>query len=285
LIPIKGHRMNISKNGGRARRGGPSPALTPLLGRKLAAFADVGERDLDHLRTMAHAQLTAAAGTDVIRTGQVFGPVMLVNEGWAIRYRTHSDGRRQIANFILPGDFMCLNATVMEQSDYDITAVTELRYTTFRVEDVVGLIERRPILCAAIFWCTAREEAILLEHLMSLGRRSAYERVAHLLVELWRRLQFLGLADGDSFEMPLTQELIADCLGLTSIHVNRMMRSMQAKRLIVCSHRPRHRCRILDVRGLEAAAGFEDGYLHLGGLPRPARDALRSLRRPDDDKS
>ena len=137
------------------------------------------------------------------------------------------------------------------------------------------------LLCAAILWCSSREEAILLEHLVSLGRRTAFERVAHLLIELWRRLQVLGLTDGESFEMPLTQELIADCVGLTSVHVNRMMRAMQAKNLITCEYRPTQRCRITNLAGLVEAAGFEDGYLHFSEMPRRSRMALRGHEKAD----
>ena len=250
------------------------PALTPLLFRKLAVFAHISDEQIQHLRSIEYAHGVLPAGTDIIRHGQTYKSILLLNSGWAVRYLVRGNGRRQIANFILPGDLMCLNATVMRHSDYDITTVTQVSYSEFRVEDIVGLIERHPMLCAAIFWCTAREESILLEHLVSIGRRTAYERVAHLLVELWRRLQILGLADGDTFDMPLTQELIADCVGLTSVHVNRMMRSMQAAGLITCEYRPVQRCRITDVRGLEEAAGFEGGYLHFTEMPRKARQAL-----------
>lgn len=255
------------------------PALTPLLFRKLAVFAHINDEHIQHLRSIEHSHGVLSAGADIIRHGQPYKSVLVLNSGWAVRYLVRGNGRRQIANFILPGDFMCLNATVMGHSDYDITAVTQVSYSEFRVEDIVGLIERHPLLCTAIFWCTAREEAILLEHLVSIGRRTAYERVAHLLVELWRRLQILGLADGDSFEMPLTQELIADCLGLTSVHVNRMMRAMQNEGLITCEYRPVQRCRITDARRLEEAAGFEAGYLHFTEMPRRAQRALeRNLR-------
>jgi CRP-like cAMP-binding protein len=252
--------------------------LLPLA-RKLAFFANVGDAGFARLAGIVHRHMDVPAGTDLIRAGQPFGHIFLLYEGWAIAYRARSDGRRQIANFILPGDFMCLNATVMERADYDITTVTRARYSVFQVEDFIGLIEREPLLCAAIFWCTAREDAILLEHLVSLGRRTAFERVAHIILELWRRLQIVGLADEASFWMPLSQELIADCVGLTSVHVNRMMRAMEKQGLMACQYRPVNRCRILDARRLEEAAGFEDGYLHFTEMPRSTRAAFRHLEK------
>lgn len=267
--------MSKGGSGTKAGQRQAEPAVTPLLFRKLSAFAPIGDDLIQHMRSIEHSHGTLEAGVDIVRAGQSYKSIMLLNEGWAVRYVLRGNGRRQIANFILPGDFMCLNATVIERSDYDITTITPISYSEFRVEDIINLIELKPLLCAALFWCTAREEAILLEHLVSLGRRTAYERIAHLLVELWRRLQILGLTDGESFEMPLTQELIADCVGLTSIHVNRMMRAMQAKKLIDCHYRPVPTCRIRDVRGLEEAAGFEDRYLHFAEMPPRAFQALR----------
>lgn len=252
----------------------PRVGLTPLLFRKLAVFAQIKDEHVRHLQSIERGRIVLPAGADIIRHGQPYKSILLLNSGWAVRYLVRGNGRRQIANFILPGDFMCLNATVLDHSDYDITAITPISYSEFDIEDVIGLIEKQPLLCAAIFWCTAREEAILLEHLVSIGRRTAYERVAHLLVELWRRLQILGLADGDSFEMPLTQELIADSVGLTSVHVNRMMRAMQSKNLITCEYRPVQRCRITDSRGLEEAAGFESGYLHFTEMPRRSQQVF-----------
>lgn len=270
---------NSRINAGTSRRGagGALAAVTPLLFRKLSLFAQIKQEHIDQLRAIEHSHGTLPAGADLIRSGQPYDAIMLLNEGWAARYLVRGNGRRQVANFILPGDFMCLNAIVLDHSDYDITAVTPISYSQFRIEDIIGLVERQPVLCAAILWCTSREEAILLEHLVSLGRRTAFERVAHLLIELWRRLQILGLTDGESFEMPLTQELIGDCLGLTSVHVNRMMRTMQAKKLIACEYRPVQRCRITDLRGLEEAAGFEDGYLHFTQMPQRSRQALLGL--------
>ncbi len=263
------------------RYGQTGVAVTPLLFRKLSVFAQITQEHIAQLSAIEYGHGTLPAGADLIRAGQQYGSIMLLNKGWAIRCLVRGNGRRQVANFILPGDFMCLNAIVLDHSDYDITAITPISYSQFRIEDVIKLIERQPILCAAILWCTSREEAILLEHLVSLGRRSAFERVAHLLIELWNRLKILGLTDGGSFEMPLTQELIGDCVGLTSVHVNRMMRAMEAKGLIVCKYKPIQRCQITNLPGLEEIAGFEDGYLHFRQMPQRSRRALRELDRAE----
>ena len=253
--------------------------ITPKFFRKLKVFTKLAQSEIDYFQSIEAQHGTLATGTDIIQTGDPYGPVYILNDGWAIRYRILHDGRRQIANFILPGDLLCLNATVMPYSDYAITTITPVNFSQFRVDDIIGLMENHPVLCAAIFWCNAREESILLEHLMSVGRRSAYERVAHLLLELLRRLDLLGLAAEGSFTMPLTQELIADSLGLTTIHVNRMMRALENDGLIVCNRRPSNKLIIKDIRGLEEAAGFEDGYLHFTEMPRKTRAVIDRLVR------
>ncbi len=259
------------------RIAGERPAISPFLFRKLAVFARLLPEETAFLNSLVSSEGHAPADHHLVRCGEDYGPVLVVNDGWAVRYRTLADGSRQIANFILPGDFIGLNATVMAVSDYDVASITPMTFSRIRVEDIIGMIERHPRLCAAIFWCNAREESILFEHLTSLGRRTAYERVAHLLVELLRRLQLIDLAEGDSFVMPLTQQLIADSVGLTAIHVNRMMRSLENEGLISYSRHPVPRIYIRDVRRLEAAAGIEDGYLHFTEMPRRTRQALTSV--------
>lgn len=260
-----------------ARTTGEHDAIAPYLFRKLAVFSHLLPEEIAFMNGLVSGEGQAPADHLLVRRGEEYGPIMIVNDGWAVRYRTLADGSRQIANFILPGDFIGLNATVMSVSDYDVATITPLTFSRIKVEDAITMIETHPRLCAAIFWCNAREESILFEHLTSLGRRTAYERVAHLLVELLRRVQIIQLNDGDSFVMPLTQQLIADSVGLTAIHVNRMMRALENEGLISYARYPVPRLHIRDVRRLEAAAGFEDGYLHFTEMPRRTRLALTSV--------
>lgn len=270
--------MSLTRQPGAAggsSTGGVRAAIAPYLFRKLAVFSQFQQNETEFIQALVSGgEGHVPAEHPLVRAGEEYGPILIVNQGWAVRYRTLADGSRQIANFILPGDFIGLNSTVMSVSDYDVSTITPLSFVRVKVEDIVRMMESHPRLCAAIFWCSAREESILFEHLTSLGRRTAYERIAHLLVELLRRLQLIKLTDGDSFVMPLTQQLIADSLGLTAIHVNRMMRALENDELIAYSRHPVPRLHIRDVRRLEAAAGFEDGYLHFTEMPRRTRHAL-----------
>lgn len=274
-------KVALIRHQGAAEPGRSLPeraAIGPHLFRKLAVFAPLESQEMARFQGLASSEGQVPADHHLVRAGEEYGPVIVVNSGWAVRYRMLADGSRQIANFILPGDFIGLNATVMSVADYDVVSITPMTFVRLRVDDIIGMIESHPRLCAAIFWCNAREESILFEHLTSLGRRTAYERVAHLLIELLRRLQLIELTDGDSFVMPLTQQLIADSVGLTAIHVNRMMRALEQDGLIAYSRHPVPRLHVRDVRRLEAAAGFEEGYLHFTEMPRRTRRALAGVQ-------
>lgn len=199
-------------------------------------------------------------------------------DGWAMRYKLLADGRRQVINFFLPGDLMCVNACVLQKSDYTVTLLTEATVAVIEVAEMFEMARRCPELSAAVRWCNAREESILMERLISLGRRSAYERTAHVLLELCRRLHLLGLAPRHRFHFPVTQQLLADVLGLSTVHVNRTLRQMQSDGLI----------RVLTNRGMEMdiqdydrlchIAGFDDGYLHFTEISPAARRDLEEPR-------
>lgn len=254
--------------------------------RKLSVFHSLPAELIASVQAMQHRNGSMAQGADIVHAGQPYDGVYILNQGWAVRYRILPDGNRQIANFILPGDFMCLNACIFPRADFTITTLTPIRYSHFRTEEIVRLTEMHPLMCAALFWCNAREESILVEHLASIGRRSAYSRVAHLVLELWRRLTLIGLVENGSsqlegtFELPLTQQLIADALGLSSIHVNRTLRALESDGFIVCERREGvRRLWLRNVGGLTNAAGFDDEFLHFTEIPRRVGVLLEEAER------
>lgn len=254
--------------------------------RKLDYFHEIAPEQIAHVQALEARHLTLPAGTYLIRAGDPYSGVYVLNEGWAVRYRILSDGSRQIANFILPGDFMCLNACIFPTADFSIMTITQVSYSEFRTEEIVHLTETHPMMCAAMFWCNAREESILLEHLASVGRRTAYSRVAHLVLELWRRLELIGMAEAasnglsGSFEMPLTQQLIADSLGLSSIHVNRTLRALEKDGFLACERRDGiRRLRILDIDALSQTSSFDDEFLHFTQIPRRTGRLLEEAER------
>jgi len=202
-----------------------SSDLHPAL-RRLASMVDLDDSDRMALRNAAARERTIKARGEVLQEGKPIRERLLVLSGWAARVRILQDGRRQIINFTLPGDLIgnCSHANPLASST--IAALTPL--TVCALPDAAT----SPALCEAYAMSAATEEAYLLAQIVRLGRMTASERVEDLLLELMERLELTGLARNGHYAMPITQETMADALGLTSVHVNRMLqRSKQAKRL------------------------------------------------------
>jgi CRP-like cAMP-binding protein len=171
------------------------------------------------------------AGTELApRRGGPVRPQLIVS-GWACRQRLLRDGRRQILGFLLPGDLVALGAVASPISEASTVALTRLE--TIEMPDLAAAGAWPGSSLAKLFHLSpAAEERRLIEHLVRLGRRTAYERVGHLLLELGERLQAVGMADGGRFPLPVTQEVLADALGLSVVHVNRILQQLRREGLI-----------------------------------------------------
>ena len=176
---------------------------------------------------------------------------------------TQGAGRRD-GYVILSGDAIGLLGAVTPVATSSVTALGDLSAVPFAPTAVVRAIARSPRLGAALFWAAAREQEILAEHLVSLGRRSARERVAHLFLELWARLRVRGLSDGNQLQVPLTQQIIADALGLSVVHVNRTLRQLAAEGLLTVK---RESVSLLDLEQLLRVTGFDEDYLMHHAIP------------------
>jgi CRP-like cAMP-binding protein len=238
-------------------------SMTPLA-RKLAWFAGLSPDELATLDALDAAPRTVRRNREIITEGRNYETLLVMLEGSAIRYRVLRDGRRQVLNIVLPGDFIGFPGCFFKSALYSITALTDAVVYSLPFTMLLGLFERSPRLAAAIFWSFACETAIYAEHLVDVGRRSALERVAHFLLELLTRLQVVGLADERSYQMPLTQELIGDALGLSVPHVNRTLRQLRDDGLVAIEDQ---RIVIRDIDALSALADFEKTYLSRFRLP------------------
>ena len=198
---------------------------------------------------------------DLIREGETPKFVHLMVDGWACRYKTLPDGRRQIVAFFVPGDFCDLNVYILKEMDHSIGAITRLSVADISREDMDALTARHPRITQGLWWEALVNAAIQREWTLSIGQRTAYERIAHLLVELHMRLKTVGLTQNGSCDFPLTQTDIADATGLTAVHVNRTLQELRRDELIVLERR---QLTIPDIRKLVDAAMFNPNYLHLG---------------------
>ena len=164
--------------------------MVPPLVLKLARVVDLSTADIAALTALGGGQPRhCAAGHSLIDAGKRMTAAILVHQGWAFRHRTLSDGRRQVMDFVLPGDICDPTVFVTPRADFSMQSLTDLSYSLIQAEDVLDLVTRSPRIGAALWWAEAHEEAITRAHLVAVGRLTAYERIAYLLWELWTRLR------------------------------------------------------------------------------------------------
>jgi CRP-like cAMP-binding protein len=246
--------------------------MPPPIVTKLLHYMPLGDREIALLEDLARERRTVPANETLLDPRETYTSAFLIQDGWALRHRGLPDGRRQIINFLLPGDAFGLGTLVLSRPDHGVAAITPVTVSPVSPEALTGLMRDHPRLGAALLWSAAQEEAVLREHIVSIGRRTAYERVAHLLLELMHRLELVGRTDGNHYVMPLSQPLLADALGLSAVHVNRTLRRLQHDGLILMRSR---QIGILDYDALKRVADFHRGFLHIpAGVGEPPRLVL-----------
>jgi len=189
----------------------------------------------------------------------------LLLDGIVARQITLSDGRRQIVALHVPGDFVDLHSFLVQRLEHDVVALTPARIAMFPHVGLRAITETQPHLGRMLWLSTLLDAALHREWVLTVGRRTAKERVAHLLCELHARMKVVERTSGNSYSLPLSQVDIADACGLTSVHVNRVLRQLREAKLARFKAKT---VEILDPDGLAAAADFDPFYLHLGGFPR-----------------
>ncbi|HVY90110.1 MAG TPA: Crp/Fnr family transcriptional regulator [Hyphomonadaceae bacterium] len=226
---------------------------------KLQGYFPVTHELRTDLNELAKERVTLDAGETLVRTGEKFKTLFLVEDGWLLRARYLPGGGRQIVNVGLPGDFMCFNALMFEKSEFDIVAKTPASLWKLETQSFRTMMKRHPGLAEALVWSNAHEEALLAERVVSLGRRDATQRLAHVLCEIVVRLQLIDRHKGEILQLPLIQEDFGDILGISVIHVLRVFKRLEAAGIV--DYRSR-RITILDPEKLRRIAGFEGDYLY-----------------------
>ena len=200
---------------------------TKSLVRKLGAFVALSETELGVLDGLHKRRCSFVAGRDLVHQGQSGQSAYILVSGWACSYKLLADGQRQIIDFHIPGDFLGLRSILLHMSDHSIEPITEIEVAQVHVSDLLEAFSQAPRLATAVLWAASRDEAVVVEHLVDLGRRNAAERTAHFLLELGARLSLVGLGSREGYACPLTQYLLADALGLSAVHVNRVLRQLR----------------------------------------------------------
>ncbi len=231
---------------------------------KFSLILDLTEEEKSILLSLQNECDSIPPQTDIVVEGEDLSTTYIVQSGWTYTYKLLPDGKQQILNFNLCGDIIGPYAMVLKQADHSVRTLTETKLFKVDPEKLLDLLSESPRLAVAIFWSAARDGAILGEQVTRIGRRPAYERMAHLLLELLRRLESVGLVVDDKFDFPLTQELLADTLGLTSVHVNRTIRALKKDGLI---NYKSDLMKIINQDGLRKVADFDANYLEQTDLP------------------
>lgn len=239
----------------------PSVTPSPLV-RKLRHGAALSEEDEQRLAAFATPVQQVAARQDIAAEGHRPHSLPLILDGWACRYHDLPDGRRQIIGLFLPGDLCEPFGALPRLMDHSIGTLTAVSYVRVRASALRDLARSSSAVEQALWWDALISADMMHERAVSLGQRSAFERLAHLVCELHLRLTLVGLADEIGFDFPLTQQDLGHMLGLSSVHVNRSLQALRGTGFVSVRGR---RLTIIDLAGLRDVALFEPGFLHLRG--------------------
>ena len=217
----------------RAIANGSVPDVDMLL-RRLRRYAELSPPEVAIVRSLSANMEDHPSGVELIAEGQTLDAPRLLLSGWACRFRMLPDGRRQIFEFILPGDLygLCLRPQAIALTTAIALTPVTIADASILGDAVVNRSDEFPALTTALHNTASLEEAYLLNQLMRVGRQTAYERTAHLILELHERLSIVGLAEEAVVPVPLTQEIMADALGLSVVHLNRTLQQLRRNQLI-----------------------------------------------------
>jgi len=232
------------------------------LTQKLSAFVVFSDEDLAILARFDRRRRSFQSGHEMINEGQKNASAFVLADGWACSYKLLPDGERQIVDFQVPGDFLGLRSILFRTSDHSVAAVTRVEAFEVLASDILDAFARSPRLATAVLWAASRDEAMVVEHLVNLGRRNAEERMAHFLLELGSRLSLVGIGDRSGYPCPLTQYHLADTLGLSAVHVNRVLRHLREAGLVTFQ---KGQVTFEDVTRLRELAVFDTAYLDQEG--------------------
>lgn len=230
----------------------------------LKFFRPVADEQTAFVRRFKRGEALFAAGTLILREGEKSNNLYTVLHGWGMRSKVLSDGRRQILNFVLPGDFIGLQTSVFGEAEHSLEALTEMRVCVFDRERFWEVYENNPELGYELTWIAAREMQFLDVNILSLGQRNALERTAHLLLDLFRRARHRGLTENGRLSFPVTQQHLADALGMSLVHTNKTLRRLHDLRLLQWRNRE---LLLLDEDRLAEIARWEEGDAEEGLRP------------------
>ena len=202
------------------------------LARKLCAFVALSETELAMLDRLHQRRRSFVEGHDLVQQGETEQSAYILSAGWVCSYKIQRGGSRQIIDFQIPGDFLGLRSVLLRTSDHSFEPITDIEAVEVSTTELLATFAQIPRLATAVLWAASRDEAMVVEHLVGIGRREADARLAHFLLEMGSRLALVGMGSKGGYPCPLTQYHIADTLGLTPVHVNRVLRQLRERGLV-----------------------------------------------------
>ena len=238
-----------------------TPFVNPLT-RKLSVFVALSEEEVAVLERLQECRHSFVVGRDMVHQGQSNQAAYILSSGWVCSYKIQADGTRQIVDFQVPGDFLGLRSVLLRTSDHGFEPIVDIEAAEVITSDLLEAFAQAPRLATAILWAASRDEAMVVEHLVGIGRRDANARMAHFLLELGSRLALVDMGSKKGYDCPLTQYHLADVLGLSAVHVNRVLRQLRENGLL--TFRDGH-VTFQNYDGLVDLAEFDPAYLDQSG--------------------
>jgi CRP/FNR family transcriptional regulator, anaerobic regulatory protein len=200
--------------------------------KKLEVFRVISPEELAFVDAFKSGEFAAEPGATILAEGSSSPHLFTVLTGWAFRYKLLPDGRRQILNFALPGDFIGLQGSMFNEMQHSVEALTPMVLCVFPRDKLWSLYSKHPALAYDLTWLASRNETLLDENLLSVGRRTAAERVAFVLLDLFTRGRQLGMVQGHKMKFAFTQQHLADALGLSLVHTNKTLKALAGRKLV-----------------------------------------------------
>ena len=238
----------------------PTEHPLEMLVREIGRHAKLGEADRQAIRALPHRLRRLDAASYLVRDGDEPKHCCLLIEGFAIRQKVTGKGARQILAVCIPGDAVDLQNMFLAVSDHSVQMLTKGLVADIQRSELQQLVTTNSAIAAGIMQMTLIESSIMREWVVNVGRRDARERIAHVLCEFAVRMDDRGIDGMDGFELPMTQEQLADTTGLTPVHVNRVLKGLEADGLIA---RRRRVIQFHDWRALQDVGDFSRRYLHI----------------------
>ncbi len=233
--------------------------MSPLL-RRLESRNRLGVRDQEALREAIREIRTVRQNRVVVHEGDLLAHSLILFRGFMCRYKELSEGRRQITELQVAGDFVDLHGFTLKRLDHNIMALSDCCVGVVPHDRLTQITENNPQLTRLLWFVTNLDAAVHREWVLSLGRRTALQRMSHLFCELQSRLHIAGLInENEGFVLPLTQTILADCLGLTTVHVNRVIRELRLRDIVDMQ---RGEVLIRDIPALREIAEYDPNFLH-----------------------